>query len=138
MTTPNDWTHPAPPDKTVRGQAPASLDTLELSRDILRDIPASEIYALRIKGDSLLASLLCDGDQAILRRVTKPEHEKLMEVEINGDHILRNVLIETVGLANTPTGRLKLVAESHAQPVIWAEAGTWKVCGIVKMVIRHV
>lgn len=44
------------------------LDTIEISNDMLRGFDASEVYALRVQGESMIDALIDDGDVIILRR----------------------------------------------------------------------
>ena len=46
-------------------EAPVATDTIELTRDIVRE--PQNVYALRVRGDSMIDALVHDGDLVVLR-----------------------------------------------------------------------
>ena len=46
-------------------EAPIVTDTIELTRDIVRE--PENVYALRVRGDSMIDALVRDGDLIVLR-----------------------------------------------------------------------
>lgn len=44
------------------------MDVIEVSKDMLRGLDVSEVFALEVKGDSMVDALIADGDIVILRK----------------------------------------------------------------------
>ena len=68
--------HPTP---TLTNNS-SPYDALELTRDIVRDTRG--VYALRVRGDGFIDTLINDGDIVVLRRVTSAENGDMVAVWI--------------------------------------------------------
>lgn len=65
---------PVPEDRL----APDDHDTIELTRDIVRGL--SGVYALRVKGDSMIDALINDGDIVIMHHQPRVENGEMAAV----------------------------------------------------------
>lgn len=105
-------------------------DTLELTRDIVRDTRG--VYALRVKGTSMIDALINDGDIVILRRTASAD---------NGDMVAAWIKSEqqtTLKRFFDEGERVRLQPENQTMDPIYVDPDDVEVQGKVIAVIRHV
>ncbi len=115
---------PVPDERT------APEDSLELTRDIVRDTRG--VYALRVKGTSMIDALINDGDIVILRRTSSAD---------NGDMVAAWIKSEqqtTLKRFFDEGERIRLQPENQTMEPIYCDADDVEVQGKVIAVIRHV
>lgn len=122
--------HPAPP---------SPYDSLELTRDIIGSDNFQGVYALRVKGHSMIDALINDGDIVILRRVNTAENGDMVAVWIKSQECttLKRYFLECDAWGN-PTGRVKLQPENRDMEPMYVDATDCEIQGKVITVIRHV
>lgn len=91
---------PTQPPTLITPVDPAVRENIELTRDIVGD--HDNLYALRVKGNSLSAALITDGDIVVLRRT---------DTVADGDLAAVSVAAPTLF---DPTTRVSIVARYHA------------------------
>jgi repressor LexA len=128
MTTPHDWTHPAPP---------APDDVLDLPRDIIGP-DTKDVYALRVKGYQMIDALINDGDIIIMRRVHTVEQGDMVAVWIKSQELttLRRYFLWPGKMGMS--GRVTLKAENEAYEPLCLDEDDVQIQGKVIAVIRHV
>jgi len=107
----------------------ASAETLEVTRDLTRD--REGVYALKVKGSSMVDALINDGDIVLMQYANVVENGEMAAVWLKAEKeaTLKKVYVET--------GRIRLQpANSQMQP-IYAEPDNIEVQGRVIAVIRQ-
>ena len=114
---------------------PPPCDSLELTRDILKDTRG--VYALRVKGHSMVDALINDGDIVILRRVKTAENGDMVAVWVKSLEVttLKRWFL-TPGKFGTP-GRVTLKAENAAYEPLHLSEDDCEIQGKVIAVIRN-
>ena len=107
----------------------ASSETLEVTRDLTRG--RDGIYALRVKGWSMVDALVSDGDIVLMEHVNVVENGEVAAIWLKAEReaTLKKVYVEP--------GRIRLQpANSQMQP-IYAEPDNVEIQGRVIAVIRQ-
>jgi len=118
---------PAPGDLPTRGEA---SDRVELPPDVWPEA-TDDLYALRVRGDSMVDAFIADGDVVILRR---------RETARNGDMVavwLRDRQEVTLKRFFQEGKRVRLQPENPTMNPIYAEARDVEIQGQVVGVIRR-
>jgi repressor LexA len=111
------------------GTAESAQEHLELTRDIVKD--ARGIYALRVKGDSMIDALVHDGDTVIVRQTDDVR---------NGDMVAAWLIHEeetTLKHFYQEGGRVRLQPANLAYQPIYTAPDNVRVQGKVVAVIRQ-
>ncbi len=108
----------------------SAYDSLELTRDIVRDTRG--VYALRVKGTSMIDALINDGDIVIMRRVTDAENGDMVAVWIKSQEAT------TLKRFYHEGHRVRLQPENRDMEPIYCDPTDVEVQGKVIAVIRHV
>jgi repressor LexA len=105
-------------------------DFVELTKDIVAD--AREIYALRVKGNSMIDALVNDGDLVILKRQEKVENGQMAAVWLDeeGETTLKYFYLEGE--------RVRLKPANPTMQAWYVPAENVRVQGKVIAVIRQV
>ena len=105
-------------------------DFVELTKDLVAD--AREIYALRVKGNSMIDALVNDGDLVILKRQEKVENGQMAAVWLNdeGETTLKYFYLEGE--------RVRLKPANPTMQAWYVPAENVRVQGKVIAVIRQV
>ena len=107
----------------------ASAETLEVSRDLIRG--REGVYALRVKGWSMVDALINDGDIILMQYVNVVENGEMAAIWLKAEK--EATLKKFYG----EPGRIRLQpANSQMQP-IYAEPDNVEIQGKVIAVIRH-
>lgn len=107
---------------------------LELTKDLVPD--TREIYALRVKGDSMIDALVNDGDLVILRKQERVENGQMAAVwmteegALDGETTLKYVYLEG--------SRVKLKPANPTMQPWYVPAENVRVMGKVIAVIRQI
>lgn len=107
-----------------------AYDSLELTRDIVRDTRG--VYALRVKGTSMVDALINDGDIVIMRRVTSAENGDMVAVWIKSQEAT------TLKRFFDEGERIRLQPENRDMQPIYIKPDDIEIQGKVIAVIRHV
>ena len=62
------------------------IDVIEVSKDMLRGLDPSEVFALEVQGDSMIDALIDDGDIVILRKTKACQEGDLVAVWLPEDN----------------------------------------------------
>src|SRR5205807_600621 len=91
----------------------------------LRELPTGELYALRVRGDSMINAGILSGDLAVFRATNSPFNGALVAATVGEETTLKRF--------STIDGRDFLVAENPAfEPIPCTPEQTW-VHGVVVM-----
>ncbi len=110
-------------------EALAGDETLELNRALFgRNV--SNLYALTVKGDSMIDALIHQGDTVILRHQERVENGEMAAVWVDdpGETTLKKVYYEG--------SRVRLQPANPTMKPIYVPAGNLRIQGKVVMVIR--
>ena len=104
-------------------------DTIELTRDIVKD--EEGIYALRVKGDSMIDAFINDGDLVVMKHQPRVENGELAAVWVHSreETTLKRFYLEG--------GRVRLQPENPDMQSMYFPAQDVEVHGKVIMVIRN-
>ena len=107
----------------------AGAETVDVTRDLTRD--REEVYALRVKGMSMVDALINDGDIVLMQRVSAVENGKMAAVWLKeeGEATLKKVYAES--------DRIRLQPDNSRMKPIYAEPGNVEIQGRVIGVIRQ-
>ena len=110
--------------------SPNAYDSLELTRDIVRDTRG--VYALRVKGTSMIDALINDGDIVIMRRVSSADNGDMVAVWIKSQEAT------TLKRFFDEGERVRLQPENRDMQPIFVNPDDVEIQGKVIAVIRHV
>lgn len=110
--------------------AASYADAIELTRDIVRD--RGPLYALKVKGDSMVDALIHDGDIVVMRHQARVENGEMAAVWLSdrGETTLKRFYHEG--------DRVRLQPENRRMKPIFVDPGNVEVQGKVVAVIRRV
>lgn len=114
----------------VPDETSTAYDSLELTRDIVRDTRG--VYALRVKGTSMIDALINDGDIVILRRVTHAQNGDMVAVWIKSKEAT------TLKRFYQDGEQVRLQPENRDMQPIYVDPTDVEIQGKVIAVIRHV
>jgi repressor LexA len=108
----------------------ASADVVEVSRDLVRD--RQDVYALRVKGTSMIDALINDGDIILLQNTNTVENGEMAAVWLKSEKeaTLKHFYAED--------GRIRLQPANSRMKAIMASPENVEVQGRVIAVIRQV
>ena len=108
----------------------ANAETMEISPDLTRG--RGEIYALRVKGWSMVDALINDGDIVLMQYTNVVENGEMAAVWLKAEKeaTLKKVYVEP--------GRVRLQPANSQMKPIYAEPGNVEIQGRVVAVIRQV
>lgn len=107
--------------------------TAEEHRDEVLDLPRDlvgrgEVFALRVRGDSMVDAAICDGDTVVVRRQPDAHSGEIVAALLDGE--------ATVKVLRRRGGHVFLEPRNDAYPVLDGDAAT--VLGKVVSVLRRV
>lgn len=114
------------PDERISAGA---YEQIELTRDIVKD--ARDIYALRVKGNSMIDAFINDGDIVILRHQIQVENGEMAAVW------LRDREETTLKRVYNEGHRVRLQPENKTMQPIYVHPRNVQIQGKVIAVIRH-
>ncbi len=107
-----------------------------LSRSLFPHVKCSDLYALRVKGDSMIDACILDGDTVIMKRLREPQ------VEIrNGDMVaawLKDEAMTTLKRYFYLSGKVELRPENSRYAIIPVKPENLEIRGKVVYVSRQV
>jgi len=107
----------------------ADVDTVDLTRDLIRDV--ENVYALRVRGDSMVDASVHDGDLVILRQTQTAENGDMVAVWLEDSE-------ETTLKYFYREGRnVRLQPANPAYEPIIKPANVVRIQGKVITIIRH-
>ncbi len=118
---------PVPAEETWHS---VSLDTIGVPPELLPS--HTQVYALRVKGTSMIDALVDDGDIVILQATTTAEDGEMVAVW------LRDRSEVTLKRLYREPGRIRLQPANHTMAPIYVDPGEVEVQGKVVAVLRKV
>lgn len=117
---------------TLVGDTPqtATDEVIELTRDMLPD--TTDLFALRVKGDSMIDAMVNDGDIVVMKKVDRARNGEMVAVWLNdrNETTLKKFYLEN--------GRVRLQpANPTMSPIIINDPNTVEVQGKVVLVLRQ-
>jgi repressor LexA len=107
-----------------------SDEVIELTRHMLPE--TADLYALRVKGDSMIDAMVNDGDIVVMKKVREARNGEMVAVWLNdrNETTLKKFYLES--------GRVRLQpANPTMQPIIINDPSMVEVQGKVMMVLRQ-
>jgi len=107
-------------------------DMIEVSMSLLGGIDPADVFALRVKGDSMIDAMIADGDIVVFRRQNIAENGEMVAVWLDerGETTLKRFFHEGE--------RVRLQPEHPTMKPIYVDPAHVQVQGRVLSVIRHV
>ncbi len=108
----------------------ASDEAIEITRDLVKD--SSDLFALRVKGDSMIDAMVNDGDIVVMKKVDHARNGEMVAVWLNdrNETTLKHFYLEN--------GRVRLQpANPTMQPIVIDDPSTVEVQGKVVLVVRQ-
>lgn len=117
---------------TLVGDTPqtATDEVIELTRDMLPD--TADLFALRVKGDSMIDAMVNDGDIVVMKKVDQARNGEMVAVWLNdrNETTLKKFYLEN--------GRVRLQpANPTMSPIIVNDPSLVEVQGKVVLVLRQ-
>jgi repressor LexA len=117
---------------TLVGDTPqtATDEVIELTRDMLPD--TADLFALRVKGDSMIDAMVNDGDIVVMKKVDQARNGEMVAVWLNdrNETTLKKFYLEN--------GRVRLQpANPTMSPIIVNDPSMVEVQGKVVLVLRQ-
>lgn len=117
---------------TLVGDTPqtATDEVIELTRDMLPD--TADLFALRVKGDSMIDAMVNDGDIVVMKKVDQARNGEMVAVWLNdrNETTLKKFYLEN--------GRVRLQpANPTMSPILVDDPSTVEVQGKVVLVLRQ-
>ena len=108
----------------------ASDEAIEITRDLVKD--SGDLFALRVKGDSMIDAMVNDGDIVVMKKVDRARNGEMVAVWLNdrSETTLKHFYLEN--------GRVRLQpANPTMQPIMIDDPSTVQVQGKVVLVVRQ-
>ncbi len=105
-------------------------EVIELTRDLVRD--EGELFALRVKGDSMIDAMVNDGDIVVMKKVDRARNGEMVAVWLSdrNETTLKHFFLEN--------GRVRLQpANPTMQPIMIDDPSVVEVQGKVMLVLRQ-
>ncbi len=107
----------------------AAADTIEVTRDIIRG--REGVYALKVKGSSMMDALINDGDIVLMQNVNIVENGEMAAVWLKAERE------ETLKRFYAETGRVRLQPANSQMKAIYVKPDNVQIQGRVIAVIRQ-
>ena len=107
----------------------ATDEVIELTRDMVSD--EGEMFALRVKGDSMIDAMVNDGDIVVMKKVDRARNGEMVAVWLSdrSETTLKHFFLEN--------GRVRLQPANPTMGPIYADPGNVVVQGKVMLVLRQ-
>ena len=107
----------------------ATDEVLELTRDLISD--EGELFALRVKGDSMIDAMVNDGDIVVMKKVDQARNGEMVAVWLSdrSETTLKHFFLET--------GRVRLQPANPTMGPIYVDPSNVVVQGKVMLVVRQ-
>ncbi|MBN2471589.1 MAG: repressor LexA [Anaerolineae bacterium] len=106
------------------------MDMIEVSRNMLRGLDVSEVFALEVKGDSMVDALIADGDIVILRKQQTCKDGDMVAVWLPDDSTT------TLKEFHDEGGRIRLQPRNPTMEPIYVHPNNCQIQGKVLGVVR--
>lgn len=112
-----------------------SLGTLALSPDLVdRRSQASDFFALRVKGESMIDAGILHGDFVVVRKNTRPKSGDIVVADVNGEATVKELKLPTSSEA-----RVTLIPHNKTlKPILLEPDENFKILGRVISVQRYI
>jgi len=120
---------PIPVPDTDTWDTTASADTIEVTRDLTRG--REGVYALRVKGSSMMDALINDGDVVLMQYVNVVENGEMAAVWLKAEREA------TLKKFYAESGRVRLQPANSQMKAIYVEPDNVEIQGRVVAVIRQ-
>ena len=107
----------------------ASADTIEVTRDLVRG--REGVYALKVKGSSMMDALINDGDIVLLQNVNTVENGEMAAVWLKAEREA------TLKRFYAESGKIRLQPANSQMKPLFVEPGNTEIQGRVIAVIRQ-
>ena len=107
----------------------ATDEVIELTRDLISD--EGELFALRVKGDSMIDAMVNDGDIVVMKKIDQARNGEMVAVWLSdrSETTLKHFFLEN--------GRVRLQPANPTMGPIYADPGNVVVQGKVMLVLRQ-
>jgi repressor LexA len=107
----------------------ATDEVIELTRDLISD--EGDLFALRVKGDSMIDAMVNDGDIVVMKKVDRARNGEMVAVWLSdrSETTLKHFYLEN--------GRVRLQPANPTMGPIFADPGNVVVQGKVMLVLRQ-
>ena len=107
----------------------ATDEVIELTRDLISD--EGDLFALRVKGDSMIDAMVNDGDIVVMKKVDRAHNGEMVAVWLSdrSETTLKHFYLEN--------GRVRLQPANPTMGPIFADPGNVVVQGKVMLVLRQ-
>lgn len=107
----------------------ATDEVIELTRDLISD--EGELFALRVKGDSMIDAMVNDGDIVVMKKVDRARNGEMVAVWLSdrSETTLKHFFLEN--------GRVRLQPANPTMGPIYVDPGNVVVQGKVMLVLRQ-
>jgi repressor LexA len=108
----------------------ATDEVIELTRDLISD--EGDLYALRVKGDSMIDAMVSDGDIVVMKKIDRVRNGEMVAVWLSdrNETTLKHFFLEN--------GRVRLQpANPTMQPIMIDDPSLVQVQGKVMLVVRQ-
>ena len=108
----------------------ASDEAIEITRDLVKD--SGDLFALRVKGDSMIDAMVNDGDIVVMKKVDRARNGEMVAVWLNdrNETTLKHFYLENGHVRLQP-------ANPTMQPIVIDDPSTVEVQGKVVLVVRQ-
>ena len=107
----------------------ATDEVIELTRDLISD--EGDLFALRVKGDSMIDAMVNDGDIVIMKKVDRARNGEMVAVWLSdrSETTLKHFFLEN--------GRVRLQPANPTMGPIYVDPGNVVIQGKVMLVLRQ-
>ena len=108
----------------------ASDEAIEITRDLVKD--SADLFALRVKGDSMIDAMVNDGDIVVMKKVDRARNGEMVAVWLSdrSETTLKHFYLENGRVRPQP-------ANPTMQPILIDDPSTVQVQGKVVLVVRQ-
>src|SRR5512139_2953452 len=104
--------------------------TCSVDQELFGIRPAQSVFALRVKGDSMIEAHILDGDTVLVREQAEARNGDIVVALVEGEATVKRFFLEE--------GRVRLQPENRAMSPIIIERGELRIAGKVVGVMRRV
>jgi len=107
----------------------ATDEVIELTRDLISD--EGELFALRVKGDSMIDAMVNDGDIVVMKKINQARNGEMVAVWLSdrSETTLKHFFLEN--------GRVRLQPANPTMGPIYVDPGNVVIQGKVMLVLRQ-
>lgn len=102
---------------------------IDLNRHLIRD--RTSTFIMRVSGNSMAASGICDGDEVIVDRSLEPRDGKVVIAVLDGELVIRRLSVDAAGVALRTD-------DPHTGPTAVVQLEDLVVWGVVTRCLHHV